>query len=272
MNLLELDFMRRALLAAGLVGLVAPAIGVFMVQRRLALLGDGIGHVAVAGVAAGLLTGTSPLLAALAAAVLGAVLVELIRVRGRAAGDVALALLFYGGMAGGVFLTGLSPASGGSLFAYLFGSVLTVSLSDLAAIGVLSLGVLVVLAVLRKTLFAVAYDEEVARAVGIRTAALNVALAVVAAVTVVVGMRVVGLLLVAALMVVPVAAAQAVARSFRATVWSSLLLGVVASVGGVAAAFYLDTFPGATIVLTALAAYVATTMAARIRPRRSAMP
>jgi zinc transport system permease protein len=265
-NLLELDFMRRALVAATMVGLVAPAIGVFIVQRRLALLGDGIGHVALAGVAAGFLTGASPLLTALVAAALGAVVIELIRERGKAAGDVALALLFYGGIAGGVFLASLSSVSGGSLFAYLFGSVLTVSTGELGVIGALSLAVLALLWVVGKHLFAIAYDEEVAKASGIRVRALNIGLAVTAAVTVVVGMRVVGLLLVAALMVVPVAAAQALARSFRATVLGSLAVGLLASLGGVVAAFYLDAFPGATIVLVALAIFVLTTVAGRIRP------
>jgi zinc transport system permease protein len=269
MTLLGLDFMRHALAAAGVVGLVAPAIGVFIVQRRLALLGDGIGHVALAGVAAGLVTGTSPVVTAMAAAAAGAVVIELIRERAKAAGDVALALLFYGGIAAGVFLAGFSAGSGGSLFAYLFGSVLTVSRSDLVTIGALSLAVLVLLGVLGKQLFAIAYDEEVAKAAGIRVRALNLALAMTAAVTVVVGMRVVGLLLVAALMVIPVATAQAFATSFRSTVWGSVAFGVLASVGGVVVAFYLDAFPGATIVLTALGLFVLTTAAVRSRPARA---
>ena len=111
MELLTLEFMQRALLAALLTGLAAPAVGTYLVQRRLALMGDGIGHVAVTGVALGLLTGTSPLWAAAVVAVLGAVLIEVIRERGHTNGDVALALLFYGGLAGGVFVTGLAGQS-----------------------------------------------------------------------------------------------------------------------------------------------------------------
>jgi zinc transport system permease protein len=203
------------------------------------------------------------------AAAAGAVVIELIRERARAAGDVALALLFYGGIAGGVFVAGFSSGSGGNLFAYLFGSVLTVSRADLVTIGALSLAALLLLAVLGKQLFAIAYDEEVAKAAGIRVRALNLTLAVTAAVTVVVGMRVVGLLLVAALMVIPVATAQAIAASFRSTVWASVALGVLASVGGVVIAFYLDAFPGATIVLTALGLFAVTTAAVRLGPGRS---
>src|SRR5690606_28189087 len=108
-DMLQLDFMVRALAASALVGLTAPVIGVFLVQRRLALLGDGIGHVALTGVGLGFLTHHSPVLTALAVSVVGAVLIELVRTHTRTSGDLALALLFYGGIAGGVFLTGLAP-------------------------------------------------------------------------------------------------------------------------------------------------------------------
>jgi zinc transport system permease protein len=109
MDMLALDFMRQALLAAVLVGLAAPLIGTFLVQRQLSLIGDGLGHVALAGVAAGFLTGTQPLITALIAAVLAGVLVEVMRLRGRTGGDQALAVMFYGGIALGVVLVAKSP-------------------------------------------------------------------------------------------------------------------------------------------------------------------
>ena len=108
MGLLDFDFMRRALLAAALIGLVAPLIGIFLVQRRLALLGDGMGHVALTGVGLAFLVGTAPVPTALVVAALGALVLEVIRARSRTAGDLALALVFYGGIAGGVLLTSLA--------------------------------------------------------------------------------------------------------------------------------------------------------------------
>ena len=122
--------MQRALVAALFTGLAAPAVGTYLVQRRLALMGDGIGHVAVTGVALGLLTGTSPTWTAIVVCAVGAVLIELIRERGHANGDVALALMFYGGLAGGVLLTGLAGQSATTLQQYLFGSITTISTSD----------------------------------------------------------------------------------------------------------------------------------------------
>ena len=257
MSILEFDFMRRALVAAVLVGLAAPAIGTFLVQRRLALMGDGIGHIALTGVALGFLLGTAPVLTAIVVASLGAIAIELVRERGRASGDVALALMFYGGIAGGVLLIGLSPGgSSATLVSYLFGSLSSVSTGDLAVIVGLSLAVLAVVAVFGRELFAVCLDEEVARVAGLPVRFLNLLVAVSAAVTVTVAMRVVGLLLVSALMVVPVATSQQVTRSFRSTLLLACLLGAVASVSGLVLAFYADVAPGAATVVLALGGFI----------------
>src|SRR3712207_99602 len=165
--------MQRALVAAVLVGLVAPGVGVFLVQRRLALMGDGIGHVALTGVALGFLLGTAPVLTAVVVATLGAVVIELVRQRGRTSGDGALARMFYGGIAGGVLLIGLSAGgSNANLLAYLFGSLASVSSSDLAVIATLSLVLLLGLAALGRELFAVSYDEDYARVAGLKVRTL----------------------------------------------------------------------------------------------------
>src|SRR4029079_10419490 len=122
-DLLLAPFMIRAVIAASVTGLAAPAVGPFLVQRRLSLMGDGIGHICVTGVALGLLTGTSPTYTAVVVAVLGAIAIELIRTSGRAAGDLALALLFYGGIAGGLVLVQLAGNGAFALQGYLFGSI-----------------------------------------------------------------------------------------------------------------------------------------------------
>ncbi|MER5620671.1 metal ABC transporter permease [Streptosporangium sp. NPDC002544] len=256
-ELLQFDFMRRALIAALLVGLVAPAIGTFMVQRRLALLGDGIGHVALTGVALGFLTGTAPVLTAVLVSVLGAVAIELVRARGRTSGDVALALLFYGGIAGGVLLISLAPGgSNATLTSYLFGSISSVPVEDVWVIGLLAAAVLGVLAVFGRELYVLCQDEEVARAGGLPVRFLSLLIAVTAALTVVIAMRVVGLLLVSALMVVPVATSQQLTRGFTSTMLLSMLFGMISTVGGLTSSFYVEVPPGAVIVIVALTGFV----------------
>ncbi|MGW5650031.1 metal ABC transporter permease [Streptomyces humi] len=271
MDFLNYAFMQRALLAAVLVGITAPAVGIYLVQRRQALMGDGIGHVAMTGVGLGFLLSTSPVWMATAVSVLGAILMELIRWYGRTRGDIALAMLFYGGMAGGVMLINLAPGgSNANLMSYLFGSLSTVSESDVTAICVLAAFVLVVTLGLRRQLFAVSQDEEFARVTGLPVRALNLLTAVTAAVTVTVAMRVVGLLLVSALMVVPVAAAQQLSRSFAATFAIAVAIGVTVSIGGTITSYYQYVPPGATIVLLTIAAFFALSVLAAPLARRRA--
>lgn len=272
LSVLDYEFMRLALLAAVFTGLAAPAIGTYLVQRRLALLGDGLGHVALTGVALGLLTGTAPLLTALVVAALGAVLIEVLRTHTRTSGDVALAMLFYGGIATGVLLIGLAGESAATLNRYLFGSITTVSAADVTIVAVLGVVVVAAALGLAPQLFAVCQDEEHAQVSGVPTRLYGLLIAVLAAATITVAMRTVGLLLVSALMVVPVAAAQQVSRSFRSTHLVAMAIGLATALGGVLVSFEVDTAPGPTIVLLALAAFaVAATargVAIAVRRRR----
>ncbi|UQU63510.1 metal ABC transporter permease [Couchioplanes caeruleus] len=261
MSLFQYDFMLRALAGALIIGLAAPALGIYLVQRRLSLIGDGIGHVALTGVGVGLLLQQSPVLTAVIVAVLGAVGVELVRERGRTSGDLALALLFYGGIAGGVVLVGLSDDSANAnLMQYLFGSLITTTRQDLIVIAILGAAVLAAMLALRPALFAVCNDEEYARVSGLPVRTLNLVIAATTAVTVTIAMRTVGLLLVSALMVVPVAAAQQITRGFRTTMALAMGIGVTAAATGVWAAGEIDTAPGATIVILAIAAFLAITV------------
>ncbi len=258
-ELFSLPFMQRALLAAMFTGLAAPAVGTYLVQRRLALMGDGIGHVAVTGVALGLLTGLTPTWTAVVVATIGAVAIEIIRERGSTNGDLALALLFYGGLAGGVFLTGIDGQSAAGLQQYLFGSLLTTSVQDVLVTMVLAAIVIAICVGLAPQLFGVAQDQEFAKVAGVNVRAYNLMIAVLAAVSVTVAMRTVGLLLVSALMVVPVATSQQLTRSFRTTLAAAMLLGTLASVGGLViaafASYRATVATGPTIVLLSLAGF-----------------
>jgi zinc transport system permease protein len=255
--MLRYEFMQRAFMAAILVGLSAPTVGVHLVHRRLALIGDGLGHVALTGVAVAILTRATPVTIALISAVIGAVAIEVIRAKGRTSGDVALAILFYGGISAGVVLISQAPGgTPGNLNTYLFGAITTTTPRDVVTFAVLTAAVLAITLGLGRYLFAVGNDEEHARAAGLPVLTYNVLLAVVTATTVVVAMRVVGLLLISALMIVPVATAQLLARSYRTTVALAMAFGVAAAIAGVASSYQLDTPSGGTIVLFAIAAFV----------------
>jgi zinc transport system permease protein len=257
MDILSLAFMQRALLAAALAGLASPAIGTYIVQRRLSLLGDGLGHVAIAGVGLALMTGTAPLPLAVAVCVAGAVLIELLRQKGRATGDIGLAILFYGGLAAGVLMASVAGQGAGGLQAYLFGSLVTVSSGDLVLVVTLTAAVLIVALGWAPQLFAVCADEDYATTLGLPVRVYNFVIVILAAVTVTTAMRTVGLLLVSALMVIPVAAAQNVARGFFRGLWGAMAIGLVTAVAGVFVSYYADLAPGATIVVLTIVVFAA---------------
>jgi zinc transport system permease protein len=252
----ELDFMRNALVAGIAVGIFAPMIGTFVVQKRMSLIGDGIGHLAFAGVGAGLVAGVSPIWTALAVAIAGALGIEWLRSRRTASGDLALALFFYSGIAAGVVLVSLGGGLNASVLSFLFGQALTVNDQEIATIVGLGAVIVAAMLVLRRGLFAVVTDEEWSRVAGLPVGLLNTVLAVIVATSVVAAMRIVGLLLVAAMMVLPVASGQLLARSFRGTLWWSVAIGVVSVVAGLAASRIWDPAPGGTIVLISAAIFV----------------
>jgi zinc transport system permease protein len=251
--------MQLALAAGVVVGASAPLIGTFLVQKRLSLIGDGLGHVAFAGVAIGLLLHVAPLWTAMAAAVAAGLAIEWLRTSGRGGGDLVLALFFYMGIAGGVVATSAAGSYDAGVLGYLFGAILTVSPGDVALIVLLGLGVVVLVAVAWRALFAVVLDEASARVGGLPVDLLNLGLAAVTAVTVVAAMRVVGVLLVAALMVLPVGAAQQIARSFRSTIGIAVAVGVASVVLGLVASRLWDLAPGGTVVLAAGVLFVTAT-------------
>jgi zinc transport system permease protein len=247
----ELGFMQRALVAGLVVGIFAPMIGTFLVQKRMSLIGDGIGHIAFAGVGAGLVASVAPLWTALVFAVVGAIGVEWLRSRRKASGDLALALFFYSGIALGVVLVSLGGGFNASILAYLFGQPLTVSDSEIVSIVTLGVGIAAAMLVLRRLLFAVVTDEDWARVAGLPVDRANFVLAALTACAVVAAMKIVGILLIAAMMVLPVAGGQLLARSFRGTVRWSVAIGAGSVVAGLAASRIWGLAPGGAIVLVA---------------------
>jgi zinc transport system permease protein len=268
----DLSFMQRALEAGVIVGVFAPLIGTFLVQKRLSLIGDGIGHVAFAGVGAGLLVDPSagslvPVWSALLFAVVGALGVDRLRARRAASGDLALALFFYSGIAAGVVLASLGPGLNANILTYLFGQPLTVTTDEVLLILGLGVAIAVVMLVVRRALFAVVTDEDWSAVAGLPVSALNSMLAVITACAVVAAMRIVGILLIAALMVLPVASAQLLARSFRGTLGWAVGVGVGSVIGGLLASWYLDMAPSGAIVLSAALVFAVVSVAKRAAPR-----
>jgi len=242
------EYMQLALIAGLIIGVCAPLIGAFLVQKDLALVGDGIGHVALAGVGIGLWLGVTPLWVALGAAMIAALAIEWLRTRGHTRSDIALAVFFYGGIAAGVVFASRAGSTA-NLLPYLFGSILTVSPNDLWTI--LGIGVVIIatIAIAGRALLATVIDPESSRVAGLPVDGLNALLAVLTAATIVMAMRVVGVLLIAALMVLPVAISRIYAKSFRTTMIAAAAIGGVSALVGLAIARLAGLAAGGTIVL-----------------------
>jgi len=266
-ELFTFGFMQRALVAALISGLLCPAVGAYIVQRRLSLLGDGLGHVAIAGVGLAMLTNQAPLPVAIVVCLIGALGIEWLRQRGHATADVGLAILFYGGISVGLLLAALAGQGAGTLSQYLFGSLITVTRGDIWLIGGLAVAVLVVGLGLSPQLFSVCVDEDYARTQGLPVRALNMLIVAMAAITVTLSMRTVGLLLVSALMVVPVAAAQVLAGSFKSTLAIAMCVGVLAGGGGTLISAGANTPSGPTIVVAAIVVFALAAGYSSIRRR-----
>ncbi len=256
LEMLEMEFMQRAWLAGLIMAVICPLIGSFLVLRRQSLIGDGLGHIAFAGVAGGALWGYSPVLSAAAATIIGALAIERVRTRLSDAADMVLAIFFYSGMGLAVIFTGLNKDGGFNLGSILFGSLMTVSSKDLMIVFALGFCTVLFVMMFYRPLQYITFDEVSAKVAGLPVERLNLLLALLTALTVALSMRIVGLLLVSAMMVIPVACALQTARSFAATIVQSMLYGLLTVFLGLTVSYYANLAPGGTIVLTGTALFL----------------
>ncbi|HZK25589.1 MAG TPA: metal ABC transporter permease [Oscillospiraceae bacterium] len=256
MDILRFAFMQRAFLAGIMVALLCPTIGIYLVLRRMSMMGNMFSHLSLAGVALGIFTGIYPLATALTLSLAAAAAVEVLRRAYRIFSDLAIAILISAGTSLAVILISLSRAFNADLFSYLFGSVIAISTQDLYLIAAVGFLVFSIILMMQKELFYIAFDEVGARAAGIRVDLVNMIFVAATSLTIAMAMRVVGMLLVSSLITVPIAAGLQLGRSFRATVYWSYAIALISVVSGLVLAYYGDLAPGGTIVMCALALFV----------------
>ena len=253
-DMVSYGFMQRALLAGSLIGVLCAVLGVFLVLRRLSLIGDGLAHITFGSVALALfagLQGAAMLLVSLPVVVLASLGILKLAHKARLGGDAAIGIVSSLGIALGVMLAVLGRGYGVDLFSYLFGSILAISRTELLVAAGLFLTVLALLWLYYHDLVALSFNEELASVGGIKSRFLNGLLAVLTALTVVLAMKLVGVMLISALLILPASTALQVARGFRVTVLLSVVSALVAVVGGIVLSFMLNLPSGATIILLA---------------------
>lgn len=251
-NIFQYGFIVRGLEAGIIVGLIAPLIGIFLVLKRYSLIADTLAHVSLAGVAIGLLLGLNPVLTATGTAVIASLGIERLRTSKKVYGESALALFLSGSLALAIVILSLAHGFNANLFNYLFGSIVTVTVSDVYIIAALAIIVFSVLWIYYKQLVYVTFDEEAAKVSGIPTRLVNTVLIILAALTVALAIPIVGVLLIAALMVILVITALQLKKSFILTIFYAEAFSVVSVILGIFASFYLNLSTGGTIVLIML--------------------
>ncbi len=252
MEIFQFDFMIRAFIAGLIIGVIAPVIGTFLVVRRYSLMADTLAHVSLVGVAIGLLIKVNPVITAIITAILASLGIEKLRSTKKLFGESVLALFLSGSLAVAVVIIGLAGSFNVNLFNFLFGSITTVSVSDLYLIVPLGLIILITILLLYKELFFISIDPEIASAYGLNANLFYLILAILTATTISLSMRIVGILLIGALTVVPVLTAAQMAQSFRQTLIFSIIISLFSVIAGLFLSFYYNLPSGGTIVIVTL--------------------
>lgn len=248
----EYEFMQRAFWAGGLIGIVAPILGVYLMLRRQVLMADTLSHVSLAGVALGSVMNLNPVISGFAVAVIGALLVEQLRRSYRTYSEVPVAIIMTSGLALAVVLMSLKTNLSKTFSSYLFGSIVAVSNIQLLMMVVVCIIGLAFFIVLRRPLYNLTFDEETASIGGVQVKGLSFAFAVLTGMTVAAAMPIVGVLLVSALIVLPAALALRVSRSFATAIVIAVVTGLIGIISGLTTSYHLNTPPGGTIALILL--------------------
>ncbi len=248
----DYQFMQYALIAGLIIGMIASLVGSFVVLRRYAMISDTLAHVALVGVAIGILTGSNPLWVAVVVAVLISWVIEYLRYVKKLYSDSVMAIFMSGSLAVAVIIVSAADAFNNTLIAYLFGNILTVTKEDIITIALFAaLSLLVIIRYYHQLLF-VAYDEEVAKTSGISVGLLNFLLMTIVALVVALSIRVVGSLLIGALMIIPVMTAMQFRQSFFKTLLMSIAISLISVFLGLIASYQFELPSGAAIVVVTL--------------------
>ncbi len=248
-EILQYGFMQRAFVAGIMVAVTCPLIGIFIVLKRLSMIGDTLSHASLAGIAAGMLFGFYPFWGALLFSVIAALAIEKLRKSFVGYGELSNSIVLSTGIGLAVLFIGLAKGYNADLMGYLFGSIAAVSLQDIYVMLFLSLIIIISVIILYHKLFYIAFDEEGAQVSGISASFLNVYITMLTSFTIVVSMRIVGVFMVSSLLVLPVATAIQVGKGFKNSLFLSIIFALVSVICGLLLSYYLDIASGGAIVL-----------------------
>ena len=243
-------FFQNALVGGVVAAVACASVGLFLILRKQAMLGDGLAHTAFGGIALGLLLGINPVLMALAVAMVSVLGISYMKRKGMAPSDSAIAVMLTLGFSSGLIIISLAYGFNVELFSYLFGSILTIDETDLTIVSLLGLFSLIFIVVFHRELLSMTFDEEESRIMGIPTKSLSLAFDLLVATTIVLSIRVIGIVLVVALLVLPGLSALQLNLSFRKTIFAAITSGTMSTVFGILLSALFDVATSGLIVFT----------------------
>jgi len=246
---LQYSFIQKAFFAGSFVGIICASLGLFLVLRKMSLIGDGLSHVSFGAIALGLFFGVYPFYVAVPLVLAASYLILKITEKARIYGDAAIGIVSAVGIAGGVILASLSRGFNVDLFSYLFGNILAISQLELVISVLLSIIVLALLYFYYWDLFSATFDEEYAKTSGIKTGFINILLALLTALTVVLSVKMVGVMLVSALLILPAVTALQISKGFMTSLLLAVIVSLISVIAGISCSFFLNLPTGATIVM-----------------------
>lgn len=242
------EFLVRALVVGVMICLCCALLGVSLVLKRFSMIGDGLSHVGFGAMAIGAAAGFAPLYFALPIVIVAAFLLLRMSEKGKIKGDAAIALISTGALAVGVMVTSMTTGMNIDIYNYMFGSILTMSSTDVAVSAVLSLVVIALFGVFYHEIFAVTFDENFAKATGTKASVYNMLIAALTAVTIVIGMKIMGALLISSLIIFPTVSSMRICKSFRNVVCSSLVISTFCFLMGLILSIKYEAPTGASVV------------------------
>lgn len=263
MELFTVDFFQSALTGGLLIGLTAPLIGIFLVLRRLSMIGDTLSHVTIAGVALGFLINVYPIGVGLVFAVAASFAIEKLRKAYKGYAELSIAIIMSGGVALASLFFTLGMGYNNDVVSYLFGSIYTLDTTDLYVVAAVTIAVIVMFSLFFKEFFLLTFEEDAAAVSGLPVKLLNMFITIMTALVVSTAIKIVGALLVSALLTIPAACSLLIARSFKSSVVFSVIIAEIAVVAGLVIAGIWNLAPGATIVLLLIAMLIITLIGKR---------
>ncbi len=251
LRLFEFQFFQNALLGGTIAGLACAWVGLFLILRKEAMIGDGIAHAAFGGIAVGLLLGINPILTALLVSILAVLGISYMRRRGLAQSDSAIAVMLAVGFSLGLIIISIAGGFNIELFSFLFGSILTIDQNDLIIVSILGISTIIVLGTFYKELLSITFDEEGARLMGIPVRPLSLAFNLLVAITIVLSIKIIGVILVVALLVLPGLSALQLNLSFKGTTFFAVIFGIISMIMGIMLSAIYNVATSGVIVFTA---------------------